>query len=313
MTEDQINVKDSKPPPMPKSLRPFVGLYHCVPRCHIPGTDLDVAFTVASFVTLSVIRIILFQVLQYWGWPAYSKMTTDAAASLTSIVHSLVLVYGTFACLITHPKYVPSAKLSAAPVWWQDAATALLEMCTGYMIFDALWLILDCHMLGLELSEFEMLVLGHHLVTSLYMLSARIVGAGHLSAMILMFCGEISNPLMNGLFVTRFAIKLSCCNGPYIQLLHTILEPAYALVYVYFRLILGPLCSAHLTYDLLILPHGRQNVPLLLSLVWVVMVWAVIVGSVPFIKEAIEMLSDGLALKYHEDYDYGERYRHDEL
>lgn len=313
MTEDQIKAKENQPPEMPSSLRPFVAMYRAVPRCHVPGTDLDVSFTIVSFLFLSAIRIVLFQVLQYFGWPTYSKMTTDAAASLASIIHSLALVYGTFVCLISHPKYIPSAKLSAAPFWWQDAATALLEMCTGYMAFDAAWLIKDCHMLGLELSEFEWLVLGHHLATSLYMMSARIVGAGHLSAMILMFCGEISNPLMNGLFVTRFAIKLSCCNGPYIQILHTILEPAYAFVYCYFRLLLGPLCAAHLTYDLLITSHGRKNVPFLLSLVWVAMVWAVIFGSVPFVKEAIDMLSDGLVLKYHEDYDFGERYRHDQL
>ena len=43
------------------------------------------------------------------------------------------------------------------------------------------------------------------------------------------------------------------------------------------------------------------------------MVWAVIFGSGPFIQEAIDMLSDGLELKYHKDYDYGERYYYDEL
>ena len=35
-------------------------------------------------------------------------------------------------------------------------------------------------MLGLELETFELLVLGHHFATTFYMVSARIVGAGHL-------------------------------------------------------------------------------------------------------------------------------------
>ena len=161
--------------------------------------------------------------------------------------------------------------------------------------------------------DFEMLCLGHHLATSLYMISARVVGAGHLSAMMMIFCGEISNPFMNALFVTRFAIKLSCCNGPNMHALHTLLEPLYAFVYVYFRLILGPLASVHLTWDLIFDPRGRKNVPVQLSLVWVTMVWAVIFGSGPFIQEAVDMLSDGLELKYHKDYDYGERYYYDEL
>ena len=305
--------KENKPPPCPASLRPFVGIYDSIPKLYVPFTDLDVSFTLISFVVLSIIRLILFRLLVQFGWPSNSKMTLDSAGSLASILHSLVICYGTFFCLVTHPKYVPSAKLTAAPLWWQEAATALLEICTGYMIHDAVFLIRDCHLLGHELSDFEMLCLGHHLATSLYMLSARIVGAGHLSALMMIFCGEISNPFMNGLFVTRFAIKLNCCNGPTMMMLHTIIEPTYAFVYAYFRLLIGPLAAVHLTHDLLVMPHGRKNVPIQLSLIWVALVWAVIYGSAPFIKEAVSMLSDGLELHYHAGYDYGERYHHEEL
>lgn len=311
--EGPTKAKENKPPPCPASLRPFVGIYDSIPKIHVPFTDLDVSLTVISFLVLSGIRLVLFRVLVQFGWPSNSKMTLDSAGSLASILHSVVLCYGTLMCLITHPKYVPSAKLTAAPLWWQEAATALLEICTGYMIHDAFFLIRDCHVLGLQLSDFEMLCLGHHLATSLYMISARVVGAGHLSAMMMIFCGEISNPFMNALFVTRFAIKLSCCNSTTVKLLHTIIEPTYAFVYAYFRLLIGPLAATHLTHDLLIMPHGRKNVPIQLSIVWVALVWAVIYGSGPFIQEAVNMLSDGLNLHYHEDYDYGERYQHEEL
>jgi hypothetical protein len=181
------------------------------------------------------------------------------------------------------------------------------------MIFDAIFNIRNSLMLGLELETFELLVLGHHFATTFYMVSARIVGAGHLSAMMLMLCGEISNPFMNGMFVTRFAIKLSCCRGPWMEALHSFLELGYAIVYVYFRIAIGPLVAAQLTYDLLGTPQGRKNVPFLLSFVWCCLVWAVIVGSIPFIKEALGMLGDGLVPKYHKDYDFGERYRHEEL
>eukprot|EP00563_Minutocellus_polymorphus_P004061 CAMPEP_0181043200 /NCGR_PEP_ID=MMETSP1070-20121207/12577_1 /TAXON_ID=265543 /ORGANISM="Minutocellus polymorphus, Strain NH13" /LENGTH=321 /DNA_ID=CAMNT_0023121505 /DNA_START=61 /DNA_END=1026 /DNA_ORIENTATION=+ len=311
--EGPTKAKENKPPPCPASLRPFVGIYDSIPRIHVPFTDLDVSFTIISFFVLSIIRLVLFRVLVQFGWPSNSKMTLDSAGSLASILHSLVICYGTFVCLVTHPKYVPSAKLSAAPLWWQEAATALLEICTGYMIHDAVFLIRDCHMLGLQLSDFEILCLGHHLATSLYMISARVVGAGHLSAMMMIFCGEISNPFMNALFVTRFAIKLSCCNSATVKVLHTIIEPSYAFVYVYFRLLLGPLAAAHLTHDFLVLPSGRKNVPIKISIIWIALVWVVIYGSGPFIQEAVNMLSDGFTLHYHEDYDYGERYHHGEL
>ena len=38
------------------------------------------------------------------------------------------------------------------------------------------------------------------------------------------------------------------------------------------------------------------------------MCWGVLIGSIPWIKEGVEMLSDGLVLKYHKDYDYGDAY-----
>ena len=108
--------------------------------------------------------------------------------------------------------------------------------------------------------------------------------------------------------MTRFAIQLECCSGETTAALHSWLEHSFAAVYLVFRIFIGPVCSVHVTYDLLT-KRGRTNVPLLLSLVWVGMVWAVLWGSIPFIEEAMEMLRDGWKLKYHADFDFGERFR----
>jgi hypothetical protein len=178
------------------------------------------------------------------------------------------------------------------------------------MMFSSFFLGRDAKVtLGnMELSEFDYLILAHHALTSFYMISCRVVGAGHLSAMMCMFLGEITNPFMNGMFVTRFAIQLDCCNSDAMIWLHTMLEHAFAVLYIAFRVVIGPICSAHMTWDLLFRRQGRQNVPLPLSLIWVTMIWLVIYGSIPFIKDCFEMIRDGWDLKYDVNYDFGERY-----
>ncbi|CAJ1931417.1 unnamed protein product [Cylindrotheca closterium] len=294
-------------------LKLLLSCYRSLPKVIQIG-KLDFTFTFVSFAALSVIRTIFFQLLTaYYGWPIRSKMTTDAAASLASIVHSIVLCW-----LLTEwfwklgfRAYFPSGKLSDHNSDMKDSAVACLQVCTGYMLFDALWLIGNSYQLNiLPLTEFETLVLAHHVLTSFYMISCRVIGAGHISAMILMLTGEISNPLMNGMFVTRFAIQLECCkHSEFIVMLHSLLEPSFAVVYIIFRTTIGPACAIHLAWDVLCTKQGRQNIPLLLSVFWVIMVIGVLVGSGPFIGEAIEMLQDGWKLKYTPDYDYGDRYR----
>ena len=77
-----------------------------------------------------------------------------------------------------------------------------------------------------------------------------------------------------------------------------------------FRIFIGPLCSLHIKYDLLFTKHGRQYVPWKLSLIWVMMVWAVIYGSIPFVEECIEMIYEGYGqLKYSPTHDFGERFQ----
>jgi len=277
---------------------------------------LDFTFELASCAVLSAIRVGFFQLLTaYYGWPTQTKMTTDASASLASIVHSIVLCWWLTEWFwkLGFKAYSPSARISAhdKDTDLKDAAVACLQFCTGYMLFDSIWLVGDAYQLDiLPMTEFETLVLIHHVLTSFYMISCRLIEAGHISAMILMLTGEISNPLMNGMFVTRFAIQLECCrHSETIILLHSLLEHSFAVVYIVFRTTIGPACAIHLAWDILFTKNGRQNIPLLLSVIWVIMVIGVLLGSGPFIMEAFEMLQDGWVLKYTPDYDYGDRYR----
>ena len=63
---------------------------------------------------------------------------------------------------------------------------------------------------GPVLSADDWMFVGHHILTSLYMMSARWVKAGHMSAMILMLNGEFSAPIMNINFFLEKALKQDC-------------------------------------------------------------------------------------------------------
>jgi hypothetical protein len=239
-------------------------------------------------------------------------MTTDAACSLASIIHAVALCswLAILFAKLGWKNYIPSCKLSDHKAKdFQDASTACLQVCTGYMMFDSFWLVKDTYDLGLQpLTEFDYMVIAHHFMTSLYMTSCRVIQAGHISAMILMLTGEFSNPLMNAFFTTRFAIQLECCNSDSMMLLHLLLEHIFAVVYIALRISIGPACAIHLSWDLLFTKQGRSNVPLPLSMIWVVLVTCVLLGSGPFVIDAVNMLKDGWDLKYPPTFDFGERY-----
>eukprot|EP00553_Chaetoceros_curvisetus_P003665 CAMPEP_0204635038 /NCGR_PEP_ID=MMETSP0717-20131115/30627_1 /ASSEMBLY_ACC=CAM_ASM_000666 /TAXON_ID=230516 /ORGANISM="Chaetoceros curvisetus" /LENGTH=166 /DNA_ID=CAMNT_0051653657 /DNA_START=1 /DNA_END=501 /DNA_ORIENTATION=+ len=148
--------------------------------------------------------------------------------------------------------------------------------------------------------------LGHHVVTTLYMSQVRVLEAGHISAMTLMWSGEFSNPLQNGHVITRFAIQMTE-DGTLWHIVHPFLELMFAIVYFVFRALLGPVQIAHITYDLLT-REGRKNIPLYISIGWIIMIWGILIGSIPWTKECYEMALDGLEVKYHKDYDYGPGY-----
>jgi hypothetical protein len=112
-----------------------------------------------------------------------------------------------------------------------------------------------------------------------------------MSAMLLMMLGEATAPIMNVLRITNIAATLETAD--WLLAFHPFVEYAFALLYVSFRVLVGPICSLHLTHDLMLTKEGRRNVPLQLSIVWVAMCWGVLLGSVPWIKNALDILCRG--------------------
>lgn len=281
---------------IPRILKPWISLYRAVPCLYLPLTKLDIAFTLASGLFLTFVDLASAKALTAAGWPAGSE-TRSVAGSLATIFHSTCLCAGLGGCLLTQP-YSPSEKMERHPRWWQDAASALIQFCTGYMLYDAAVQFLVARWMpgvGPVLSATDCMFLGHHAATALYMTSARLIEGGHMSAMILMFFGEITAPLMNINRIFRIATDLDfCCHGSWLPFVRQIVEYIFSLAYVVFRVFVGPICATHLTYDLLFTRKGRENVPVGLSFIWLSMCWGVMIGSVPWITSAIKVLRSGL-------------------
>jgi hypothetical protein len=147
----------------PWPLKQWAWLYNTVPKICIPFTTFDVSITILSACFLFCVRLVGERILESQGWPAGSPVTIEGAASIAAIVHSTTLVPGLVVALYSQP-YIPSSKMDEHPQWWQDAVTALLQFCTGYMLYDGIMNIIVLHWVeGMSASNW--MFLGHHFVS----------------------------------------------------------------------------------------------------------------------------------------------------
>eukprot|EP00560_Eucampia_antarctica_P001665 CAMPEP_0197835240 /NCGR_PEP_ID=MMETSP1437-20131217/25192_1 /TAXON_ID=49252 ORGANISM="Eucampia antarctica, Strain CCMP1452" /NCGR_SAMPLE_ID=MMETSP1437 /ASSEMBLY_ACC=CAM_ASM_001096 /LENGTH=305 /DNA_ID=CAMNT_0043440517 /DNA_START=51 /DNA_END=968 /DNA_ORIENTATION=+ len=282
----------------------FRKVYLALPK----SESFDVSMMMLSCGFFGVIRLAgEHTFVSILGWEESHKMTRECPSYCAPIVHSIFLCL-CLAELLSVEKYVPTSKMKDAPLWWQQTATACLQFCTGYMIYDSLFIVRDKVRFNESLKPADYMFIGHHLATTLYMSSVRRLGAGHSSAMMLMLLGEFTNPLQSVFTVVRYAVQME----PQRQLWHTLLpfcELIYALFYAVFRTFLGPFAMAHITYHLIFTKQGRTNIPIFATLCYLIMGWGVLIGSIGWTMEAIEMARDGWTVKYDSSYDYGPAYK----
>jgi hypothetical protein len=96
-----------------------------------------------------------------------------------------------------------------------------------------------------------------------------------------MLLGESTNPLQNLYYVSQYGMALDCCNGARMQLAHHALEVVFSACYIFVRAVVGPVVCLHMTYKLVV---GRE-VPTLLKTIWILLIWGVMIGSIPWIQE----------------------------
>lgn len=339
--DSQNDVRQTTKNEIPVVARMWLFICHAMPfRIHLPipfsSSSLDMSFVVLGALFLATIRLYIAEplLIHVFGWPDGGPSpnnnddndaddaklpTQEAAANITSICHSTLLCVGLITAFATQP-YRPASKLTTAPQWWQDFVDALLQFCTGYMLYDAvvniLWLRLPDHddhdfsdgstspgfpwrvlrTIPLPvLGDDDKLFLVHHMMTSFYMTSTRMVGAGHQSAMICMLLGELSNPLHNSYMLGEVALTQDCCNGPMAQQLHAIISIAFAAVYNLLRVVVGPVVCAGVTFTLVLTKEGQTNIPVTLNVLWNLMIWGVIFGSSSWIQKCHGILKDAIA------------------
>ena len=284
-------------------LKLWAGLYNAAPKLYIPGTKFDVAFTILAVLFMTFLRFInTYLYLDILNFDPSNPRTKYAIVCTSSAMHSLMLVPSLWSVLRDQP-YKPSASIASAPKYYQATVTALLQLCTGYMIYDFIFMIRDN---GWALHPDDIPFAAHHFVTVLYMSQTRVLGAGHISAMTLMWSGEFSNPLQNAHNVSRFAIQMMPLDT-FWHAMHPYVELTFACVYCFMRAVVGPLQIIHITYDLLT-KEGRKNIPWWTIVLWIIMIWGIILGSIPWTIESYDMVMDGLDVKYTKDWDYGPRF-----
>lgn len=294
----------SKDESVSSTLRFWSKVYNTIPKLYIPKTSFSTGVTITSFLTLLALRSAVETFYQTkYNWDPTDKRTVDCSASTVSGLHALVLCLGLYKALRAVPYDILST-MDSAPVYWQHASTALLEMCTGYMLYDFFTLVRGNDW---SVHPDDVAFLAHHVVTILYMSQCRVLRKGHLSAMFLMFTGELTNPLMSSHSITKFGIQMEE-SGSIFHIIHPYVEFMYSVLYFFVRGFVGPAQVIHIAYVLLLTKRGREAFPLYIGFPWSVMIWGIILGSIPWTKEAYEMMMDGLEVKYHDNWDYGIRY-----
>mmetsp|Transcript_7594 Transcript_7594/g.16405 ORF Transcript_7594/g.16405 Transcript_7594/m.16405 type:complete len:302 (+) Transcript_7594:153-1058(+) len=287
--------------PIPAVANVFVTLYRALPKVSVPFTSLDISFSLLSAIFLTSVRFgSEYALIQFFGWPEDSTPTRVAASSCGSITHSTILCTGLIVAFWTQA-YDVAAKIKdqAKPnQWWPDFADALLQFCTGYMIYDGftniLWLRWDSEASTFMFDHDDFLFIAHHIVTSFYMISARVIGAGYMSAMACMLLGEITNPLQNLYLIGIQATKLDYCNGAWAQAAHVV-TIVFAAAYFSVRVIIAPPFFLGITIVLLFTKRGRTNIPLALNVFWNMLIWGVCFGSGSWIRKCYYIVADFIA------------------
>jgi hypothetical protein len=151
----------------------------------------------------------------------------------------------------------------------------------GYMVSDSLSLCLT--VFGFRGGSFgfnELLFSCHHFAILSYLVLVRVYKAGHMSAMMCMLLGELSNPAFNlNSIIGKVSTLECCCNNLRVLQIKSILQLVHPVMFLSLRVIIMPLTSTHMTYDFLFSKQAKENLPLAVRIYWCSLIWLVIFGG----------------------------------
>ena len=287
---------DKKHPPL---FAMWLSLYQSTPKVRVVAGQ-DIGFLIACVAFLWTVRVCLFQILiNVFHWPSDHTNTHEAAACATGIVHSLNLVPNLWYLLRnTGGKipYSPSAPIKAYPRWWQQGVDAMMQLCCAHMVHDALFGVLllryDVATRTLNLTDMDPIYLAHHVVTFAFMMSNLLYGAGQTAGITCMFLGEFTNPVFNGNTVGQLSLGLGdsdCCGGPVADAIRSGLTLVNAILFVPMRGFFMPAFALWITISFFGSSDG-QKMNIVLRLVWTILMWGIVVGSLPFVPNEWDLI-----------------------
>lgn len=272
-------------------------LYNSTPKLCVPKTEFAVGLTLYS--TLFFWSVLAFYRAVYTsslvGFPGFweSPKTAAICSGSASLTHSLIIIPTTFALLRCQP-YVPSATMEGKPKVYLDATTAILQFCSGYMLYDFSYMVM--------MGTAKFAWVAHHFGTVLYMSQVRVLRAGHVSALMAMFSGELTNPLQNLHGVTRLAVSLMRDDDSSLwHAVHPYVEYAYAVKYIVVRGVICHFLIWQIARDMFS-REGRRNISPWITVPWVLILEGITLGSFPWVSESLEMIMDGMHVKYDKHY-----------
>jgi len=282
-------------------IQPWVSIYNRVTNLvgiTIPllSARIPMGFTIMFTFLFAAYRW-LFRVVilpsDYFGWQPDTPEIDAVSGNFTSMFHSILLITLLYPLLLHRLQLIfPSEKITEAPRAWQDGVNASLELCTGYMIYDTVWGVFARNNFNYALlSTGDWCYVGHHIATSVCMVGCRVIGAGHIFTMLFMLFGELSNPFNSTVLIMERAMREGdCCAGYWIINGYRYAQISYAIIFFLCRVIIGLPLAMYTTYDVLLTKRGRKNVPLMTGVLWMLAVWGVTIGSIPWIKESFIMV-----------------------
>jgi hypothetical protein len=275
---------------VPFLARLWIGIYkRARPQVNFTGTEVNIGFGIASFCFFVLVRIFVVKVLVDNGW-SHSDITWHISSNLTGgIFHSPLLVPISFVLMLNAP-YNPSSHMKDHPLWWQEATTAVLLYCAAYFVQDTVVDLVSLGVLGAELSKDTLVFLIHHLISIFYLISSLWLQAGQLSLLMIICFGECTNPIFNMYLACQHAKNEGYCNDSPFHEFIVALEMLTCITYVPVRVILCPLIGLPMSYSLIFSKSAKLNLPLPIRLLWVAMIWATLLGSIPFAVSLVDVM-----------------------
>jgi hypothetical protein len=279
----------------------YLRLYNRIPKCRLPGTNLNLGFMLFWMIVFFMLRWMYLYVFFSCGWPRNNKSSYYAVASfIGGFFHATQIVPLTYVLITSQkPRYNPSATSKVSPTWWNQATDGALQLCTAYMVYDFFFLVW-VHRIpgkGIVLDNEAIMYMIHHFMTSFYMTTCRIFEAGQSSALTCIFLGEFTNTSFNTYFIFEMARKVDLSFSPFVSQFVTPIELFTAALYLLFRVILSPVILSYVSYNLLKDSEIRIAVPLFMRAIWICLMAAVIYGSIGQNVIFVEMLKEKIGWK----------------